>query len=297
MKKNINIIIIFILVIALGFMISGCTPIPNETDSNDDNQNGDNIDNVGDDDNNGNNENPYLDIINELIEAVGGIENMGDYLATLILMLENIPLENITQIVGDLVGEEYDDYVLLVEEYYDEGIAMLGLISNMLPYIDGIEAFLNANEYFGSIILERLEQVLGITKDGNTYSFTYEDDVYSVEISEDNYLITSNDTLYTVAYSQSEEKLSSTVFDTVEEKDTLTLESIVVDNDFYIQIYDIENDRLVQIKTDVERLEAQISIQSGDFTVESISNAVNNDFATLGEVFIINEGMLSEYME
>ena len=214
----------------------------------------------------------------------------------MILLLENIPLENIVQTVESLIGEEYEEYKKLVEEYYEYGMETLEFVYTLLPHIDTILYFIemvSSNPTVAQYILP----TLGITKDGNTYSFTYEGKPYSVEITETSYVITDENYVYYIEYNQEDSYFNCNMFDLIEEEEIITLESILINNNFYIQLLDSENQRLIQIKTNIQMLEAIVSIQKDDYNYISIFGGVSPNFATFGEVFVINEGMLSEYIQ
>lgn len=291
MKRFLYIFIIIILILALGFSFASCSYRNNDNNTEEE-------DNKDEKNNNGDKEkeNPYLEIINSILEGIGSIENIGDYLASMILLLENIPLENIVQTVESLIGEEYEEYKKLVEEYYEYGMETLEFVYTLLPHIDTILYFIemvSSNPTVAQYILP----TLGITKDGNTYSFTYEGKPYSVEITETSYVITDENYVYYIEYNQEDSYFNCNMFDLIEEEEIITLESILINNNFYIQLLDSENQRLIQIKTNIQMLEAIVSIQKDDYNYISIFGGVSPNFATFGEVFVINEGMLSEYIQ
>jgi hypothetical protein len=136
----------------------------------------------------------------------------------------------------------------------------------------------------------------GITKQGDTYYFTYEEKNYTAKVEEGKYTVTQDDTEHYLEYDEEQNYMFYRMTYLTEEETRYTFETKLIDQDFAMQLYDIENQKLVQIMTEIEMLEITVSVQEEVATQPSdISEGVDQDFATEGEIYLINEGLLEEY--
>ena len=92
-----------------------------------------------------------------------------------------------------------EDEAQIVEEYLSLGIDRLAYIVPLLPYLNAIIAFLKAlGEQLAMPFLEQQ----GITKQGDTYYFTYEEKNYTAKVEEGKYTVTQDDTEHYLEYDE-----------------------------------------------------------------------------------------------
>lgn len=328
MKKIATIFIAVILVLALCLMVTGCTIFSGPPSDGPD-KNGNNGDNNDNDDNNDNGNdkpktNPYLGIINSLLDNLSDLDSMEDYINAVSFLLRNLPLENVKNSAEQFLGPEKSE---LIDTYFDKGLEMLDLASQVLPLLPKIIAILNVmedyhnstpNPIIDGIINAALLQI-GVTKNGNAYTFPYDGTAYTVVINENVYTVTFDDTtliitynsendievienniLYKLLFNEQNKTLEFQATDIEDEENPLLqylFEAISVNNNFAFQFYDSQSGSLVQLKTEVEILEATLSVQSEVTELpDSILNGVPANFATEGDIYKINEGLLDEYL-
>lgn len=326
MKKFTIIFIALLLVFALCFSLAACSPnvIENPNNSSDNDNDDTDEDDTDEDENNNDDENgdeeqtnPYQSIIDDILVEINNMNGIEDYVAALTYIMQNIPVdpETLTTAAGDFVGSEN---VEMVDEYYTLGTEMLNKASTIIPLVPQIKEILDLIDTYGDSIPQVILNGAGIDKDGDTYSFTYEDTEYDVQIDDNTYTVSFNDKTidlkieddetyqviennkkYLMDYNESNDTMAFTLIDLEpeEETDLYTFETAVVDNDLAMQFYDIQNQKVAQFLTDISVLEATVSIQE-EVTESplSIINGLPSDFATEGDIYIINEGVVEEYL-
>jgi len=338
MKKISYVIFVLFLIGILCFTMCACSifgppPLdrPDDGGNNNGNQNQDD-----DDDDNGDNgnkpQNPYLDIINLLLDNISDINSFGDFVQSLSFILTNLPVQNIKDKAKNLIGDEYHE---IIDENFDKAMDMLNLASSLLPLLPNITIILeqiSGNPSLDDAVINAFLSKLGITKDGNTYTFehddgektteytltiqekeeernlyliSFDDKAFTLDIIDDNnYIVIENDIEYALSYRPDDKALT---FDATDIQDAqlpvalYVFECILIDNiqetNFAMQLFDANSGKLAQLRTNIERLEAKISLQEDIAELPySLLDGVPSSFADEGEVYIINEGLLAEYL-
>lgn len=323
-----KIMLVIVLILSLCTVMTSCniygpSVVPNEDETNNNNNNNNNEDKDNNNNNNNPTVNPYKEIINSLLEQISGISSMEGYVSALMTLLEVIPIDIVKNAVGGIAGEEKAE---MVEEYYGIGLAAMEKVNLILPLVPKIKAIMNFLELMDAasipILVEGANAVLegvGIEKNGNTYSYTYEEVLYTVEkndniytvsfddktsirtiileYEEDHYKITESGIMYDVEYNDANKNLSFSLTNVDDGVVMYEFQSVNIVDDFALQIHDVENERLVQMLTNVALLEVTVSIQTEDIELSDISEGrLPEDFATKGEVYIINEGVVAPYL-
>lgn len=322
MKRISTFILVIILVFSFGITAVGCDMFGSNVvnDPNNNENNGNNEKDGNDDPPPPPKTNPYLDLISELLASLDNLESMEDYIRTISYLLKNIPIENIMDKADSLIGSEYSDFII---ENFDSGLKMLDFVADILPVLPKIDIILNALDSLDKIpgfnVGTSLAK-LGIVKDEDTYSFNHKGTNYAVTILGDNqYSIVFDDTtlslnyinennikviyediLYELLFDEQDKSLKLEGIDISVEADPLILllfESVFVDNNFVFQFFDRESQTLTQLKTNIELLEATLSLQEAVETLPySILNEIPEEFATEGELYFINSGLLEEFL-
>ena len=342
MKKISYVIFVLFLIGILCFTMCACSifgppPLdrPDDGGNNNGNQNQDD-----DDDDNGDNgnkpQNPYLDIINLLLDNISDINSFGDFVQSLSFILTNLPVQNIKDKAKNLIGDEYHE---IIDENFDKAMDMLNLASSLLPLLPNITIILgkikeNSGDPSFDLAVTIALKALGITKNGNTYTFehddgektteytltiqekeeeeegnlyliSFDDKAFTLDIIDDNnYIVIENDIEYALSYRPDDKALT---FDATDIQDAqlpvalYVFECILIDNiqetNFAMQLFDANSGKLAQLRTNIERLEAKISLQEDIAELPySLLDGVPSSFADEGEVYIINEGLLAEYL-
>lgn len=335
MKKLATIFISIFLVLALCLTVTGCDFFgPNIIEDDDDPNNNGNQDedenNEDEDEDEEDNANPYIDIINSLLGSIGDLDSMDEYIQAVSFILRNIPIENVKDQAQELLGSEYAE---IIDTYFDKGLEMMDLAAEILPVLPTILDILEIINQFpqgstSEALLVAALQKMGVTKNGNTYSFTYEDTLYTVQIDDENtnlytvsfddttliieiigqessdnlnhIKVTENNVVYEMEFDEAKTSLlfdAKDITDTENPAQKYLFESINIGNDFAFQFFDSEGGTLVQLKTEIELLEATLSIQEEITKLPySILDSVPTSFATEGEIYLINEGLLDEYL-
>lgn len=339
MKKISYVIFVLFLIGILCFTMCACSifgppPLdrPDDGGNNNGNQNQDD-----DDDDNGDNgnkpQNPYLDIINLLLDNISDINSFGDFVQSLSFILTNLPVQNIKDKAKNLIGDEYHE---IIDENFDKAMDMLNLASSLLPLLPNITIILGQiKEYSGDPRFDWAVTIalktLGITKDGNTYTFehddgteytltiqekeeeeegnlyliSFDDKAFTLDIIDDNnYIVIENDIEYALSYRPDDKALTfdaTDIQDAQQPEALYVFECILIDNiqetNFAMQLFDANSGKLAQLRTNIERLEAKISLQEDIAELPySLLDGVPSSFADEGEVYIINEGLLAEYL-
>ncbi|HHT83601.1 MAG TPA: hypothetical protein GXZ92_04010, partial [Clostridiales bacterium] len=139
----------------------------------------------------------------------------------------------------------------------------------------------------------------------NLYLISFDDKAFTLDIIDDNnYIVIENDIEYALSYRPDDKALT---FDATDIQDAqlpvalYVFECILIDNiqetNFAMQLFDANSGKLAQLRTNIERLEAKISLQEDIAELPySLLDGVPSSFADEGEVYIINEGLLAEYL-
>jgi hypothetical protein len=142
-------------------------------------------------------------------------------------------------------------------------------------------------------------------EEGNLYLISFDDKAFTLDIIDDNnYIVIENDIEYALSYRPDDKALT---FDATDIQDAqlpvalYVFECILIDNiqetNFAMQLFDANSGKLAQLRTNIERLEAKISLQEDIAELPySLLDGVPSSFADEGEVYIINEGLLAEYL-
>lgn len=326
-KKLVILLISIIVISALILCMSGCSFLSiidspdNKPKNNEDEKEGD----EEDEDEDGNTKsNPYLDTINYILGNISDIDSLDDFVTALSFLLNNTDINAIFNIKEKAKTVIPDEYHEIVDTYFEQGAEMLELAATIvpfLPYIDILLPLLTEND---GLVLNTLLKKAGINKDGDTYTFTKNEVEYTVQIQETDteqylFLVSFDDTELTIEYFSSnhikatenniqyeisfEPENTSLLFNATDVTDAenpllkYTFECIDIDNDFAFQFFNKDGASLIQIKTEIQKLEASVSIQNEiDELPYSIIEQVPANFATEGNIYTINDGLLDEYL-
>lgn len=290
MKKILYIATVLLVIASIAGLsacgLFGATTVPGgkqNTDDGKDDETPGNEDKDDDDKEDDETDAARAELIASLLELIRTIQDGGDYYEALYGILSAIEPDDIKNLLGNSVDAET---AALIEEYYGTALAAIGYAQFILPNIDmiygAIGTILAAEQmspYYAQVALA----AAGITKNGNAYTFrTYTltivdqtQGIYRVtetekgldftfkRVEDGNYLINDNvsQTSYDIVYDKISYHASIKAYEGEGGEHLFTAENVKVGNVFYIQYYDNEEDRLIQITLLALELKAEIGIQ------------------------------------
>ncbi len=308
------------LILSLGLLTVGCDlfgsdPVDDPPGTNGDPNNG------GENNNNPPpTTNPYLDLISELLNSLSDLESMEDYIRAISYILHHIHIENVMDSAEEFIADEYATFIV---DNFDTGLRMLDFVADILPVLPKIDIILGYLETLDSLPFFDIDSTLaqvGIIKDGDTYSFSHQSVNYSVTIlvestyllsfgdttveleyiSENNIKVDYEDVLYELFFDEPNQSLRFNGIDMTDAEHPSTValfESVIFNGNLAMQFFDKDSQTLAQLKTEIELLEATISLQEDiDELPYSLLNGIPSEFATKGELYFINSGLLDAFL-
>lgn len=284
MKKFAKFIIVFVLLLSISIVFAGCdmftlsgdnaTETLNENEQQETNQN----------QNDNEDEKEYVELIDDILDFIQDDK----FLDALTMLLDNIPIEQISPLLEPYIGEENSE---LIKTYYQQAVEILPIIGDVMPIIKKIQPHLNESD----IIMNGALALIGATR---TNENTFEWQNYTISFGENDYTITKDNQEYIISYRENYRYISCIMTDTDTDTTKLAVESNCINTDFDFQYFDYENKKLVQVLIKAATLDATISMQSNiEELPYSIKNGITSEFATKGDLMYFDKFDLINFVE